>query len=144
MLSRRTAADIAASGQWVYHKQLALVGAMQRAGVQLLAGTDTPAPYVFPGFSLHEELALLVQAGLPPLAALQSATRNPAQYLGLLDRLGTVEQGKFADLVLLDANPLDEISNTKKIAAVVVGGNLFTQEALQMLLAHVEAAANKM
>lgn len=143
MLRGRTAADIAASGQWVYQKRLALVGVMHREGVRLLAGTDTPAPYVFPGFSLHEELELLVQAGLTPLEVLQSTTRNPAQYLGMLDRLGTVEQAKFADLVLLDANPLDEISNTKKIAAVVVGGKLFTKDALQTLLANVEAAASK-
>lgn len=143
MLRGRTAADIAASGQWVYQKQLAFVGAMHRVGVRFLAGTDTPAPYVFPGFSLHEELELLVQAGLTPLEALQTTTRNPAQYLGVLDRLGTVEQGKIADLVLLDANPLEEIGNTKKIASVIVGGKLFPKEALQTLLANVEAAAHK-
>ncbi len=139
----RWPAEIRPGSRVVYQKQLAVIGAMHKAGVQLLAGTDTAAPYIFPGFSLHEELELLVQAGLPLLAALQSATRNPAQYFGMIERLGTVEQGKIADLVLLDANPLEEVSNTKRIAAVVVGGRLFTKDALQRLLANVEDAANK-
>lgn len=78
-----------------------IVGAMHRAGVKFLAGTDTPNPYVFPGFSLHDELALLVKAGFTPMEALQAATRNPAEYLGRLDSLGTIEESKIADLVLL-------------------------------------------
>jgi len=127
----------------VYQQQVAVVGAMHKAGVRLLAGTDTAGPYIFPGFSLHEELELLVQAGLTPLEALQTATRNPAQYFGMSERFGTIQQEKVADLVLLDANPLEEISNTKKIAAVVVGGKLFTKDALQQMLANVEAAANQ-
>ncbi len=69
---------------------------MRHAGVELMAGSDVGFPYVFPGFSIHNELALLVQAELTPMEALQAATRNPARYLGLLDSLGTVEKGKVA------------------------------------------------
>lgn len=127
----------------VLQKHLELVGSMRRAGVELLAGTDSGYPYCFPGFSLHDELALLIKAGLTPMEALQAATRNPAKYLGLLDSLGTVEKGKMADLVLLEANPLQDIGNTQKIAAVVVGGRLILQASLRTMLADVAAAASK-
>jgi len=125
----------------LYEKHLAIVGAMSRAGVGLLAGTDTTGvTYCFPGFGLHDELALFVQAGLSPMQALQTATYNPAKCLGKLDSMGTVERGKVADLVLLDANPLQDISNTQKIATVVVGGKIFQRAALRKMLAQVEAA----
>ncbi len=101
---------------------LRIVGKMNAAGVPIMAGTDTAAPFVFPGSSLHEELALLVQAGLTPMQALQAATKLPAEFLGKLQTQGTVEGGKFADLVLLDANPLDDIHNTQKIRAVILRG----------------------
>jgi imidazolonepropionase-like amidohydrolase len=116
---------------------------MHRAGVPLLAGTDAPNPYVYPGFSLHEELELLVQAGLSPLEALQTATVNPAKFLGKERELGTIEKGKLADLVLLDANPVEDISNTQRISAVVVNGRYLPRERIQALLAEVEAVANK-
>ena len=77
------------------------------------------------------------------MEAVQAATRNPAKFLGALDRLGTVEKGKLADLVLLDANPLEEISNTRRIAAVVVNGRYLPKEALRKLLAEAEAAAKR-
>ncbi len=122
-------------------KHLAIVGAMRRAGVGLLAGTDTtPMAYCFPGFGLHDELAMFVQAGLSPMEALQTATYNPAKCLGKLDSMGTVERGKVADLVLLEADPLEDISNTRKIAAVVVGGKIFDKAALQKMLEQVEVA----
>jgi imidazolonepropionase-like amidohydrolase len=120
-------------------KHLAIVGAMRDAGVGLLAGTDTDMP----GLDLQDELAVFVQAGLSPMEALQTATYNPAKCLGKLDSMGTVERGKVADLVLLDANPLQDISNTQKIAAVVVGGKIFDKSALQKMLAQVEATAKK-
>lgn len=113
------------------------------AGVKLLAGTDTPQPFVFPGFSLHDELGLLVRAGLTPLEALQTATINPAEFFGMQGALGTVEKGKVADLVLLDANPLENIANTKRIAAVIANGRLFDRVALDALLQHVEAALKR-
>ena len=122
----------------IYERSLEEVGKMHRAGVALLAGTDTPFPFCFPGFSVHDELALLVEAGLTPMEALQTATRNPARYLDRLADLGTVEKGKFADLVLLDANPLDEIKNTQRIAAVIVRGKLLPQATLRKMLTDLE------
>jgi imidazolonepropionase-like amidohydrolase len=136
-------AEDRARAKRVFQKQLEVVGMMKRAGVRFVAGTDTANPYVFPGFSLHDELALLVWAGFTPMQALQSATRDAAQYLGLLDSLGTIEKGKMADLVLLDANPLSEISNTRKINAVVLGGKLIPKQELDKMLADVEAAVGK-
>jgi imidazolonepropionase-like amidohydrolase len=123
-------------------KEDALVAEMQRAGVGILAGTDDANPYVLPGFGLHDELTLLVKAGLTPMEALRAATFNPAKFLGLSGSLGTVERRKRADLVLLDANPLADISNTKKIAAVIAGGRYLPRESLDKILADVEAAAN--
>jgi len=123
----------------IYERLLGLVGEMQRAGVGILAGTDPPARGVFPGFSLHDELVLLVRAGLTPMEALQAATRNPARFLGKLDSWGTIERGKLADVVLLDANPLENIHNTRGIAAVVLGGRLIPRPELQTMLDRVEA-----
>jgi imidazolonepropionase-like amidohydrolase len=123
-------------------KELEVVNAMHRAGIPFLAGTDTSSGvYVFPGFSLHEELQRFVAAGFTPMEALQTATLNPARFLGMQDRLGTIEKGKLADMVLLDANPLDDIRNTQKIAAVVVNGRYFSRADLDKMLAGVEAAA---
>jgi imidazolonepropionase-like amidohydrolase len=116
---------------------------MNSAGVRLMAGTDSPAPYVFPGSSLHEELALLVQAGLTPMQALQSATKNPAEFLGILKDQGTIEPQKFADLLLLDANPLIDTRNTQKIRAVILHGNLLDRSALDHLLSIEQSFASQ-
>ena len=124
-------------------RRLEIVGQMNRTGVGLLAGTDFNNAYVFPGFSLHEELEEFVKAGLSPLEALQTATINPAKFLGKEKELGTVEKGKLADLVLLDADPLQNIGNTQKISAVVANERLLDRKALDGLLAKAEAAANK-
>jgi imidazolonepropionase-like amidohydrolase len=118
-----------------------LVGKINRAGVPLMAGTDCPNPYVYPGFSLHDELGLLVHAGLTPAEALRTATINPARFLGLTDSLGVVATGKVADLVLLDGNPLEDIANTKRIRAVIQGGHLLDRRALDGLLARAKALA---
>jgi imidazolonepropionase-like amidohydrolase len=126
-----------------FRNRLETVLAMHRAGVKMLAATDAWLWYVFPGFSLHDELELFVLAGLSPMEALQTATRNPAIYLNLLDTVGTVEERKKADLVLLDANPLENISNTKKINAVVVNGRLFPRALLDKMLMDVERDANR-
>jgi imidazolonepropionase-like amidohydrolase len=116
---------------------------MYHAGVQLLAGTDMPEPYTIPGFSLHQELELLVQAGLSPIDALRTATINPAKFLGKENELGTVEKGRIADLVLLDANPLENISNTRKIFAVITNGRLLERKDLDELLNKVKGSAAK-
>lgn len=113
--------DAAARAQ-DFERQLHTVAAMHRAGVKLLAGSDTPNPYVFPGSSLHDELELLVRAGLTPADALRCATIRPAEFLNRLDRSGTVAVGKDADLVLLDADPLLRPGNTRRIAAVILKG----------------------
>jgi hypothetical protein len=113
---------------------------LSKAGVRLLAGTDTPQPFVFPGFSLHEELELLTRSGLTAAEALRTATYNPAQFLGATDSLGTVAKGKVADLVLLDANPLVDIRNTRRISAVIANGRLFDRPALDQLLNRVQTA----
>jgi imidazolonepropionase-like amidohydrolase len=123
-------------------KELEVVKAMHKAGIPFLAGTDTPpGVYVFPGFSLHEELQRFVAAGFTALEALQTATLNPAKFLGMEDRLGSIEKGKLADLVLLDANPLEDIRNTQKIAGVVVNGRYLSRADLDKMLAEVEKAA---
>ncbi|MBW3570078.1 MAG: amidohydrolase family protein [Gemmatimonadetes bacterium] len=120
-----------------------MVGMAQSAGVGILAGTDaSDEAYVFAGSGLHDELALLVDAGLTPLQALQAATLNPARYLQAADTMGTVAAGRVADLVLLDANPLDDIRNTQRIFAVVHRGRLIDAAERERLLriAQEEAA----
>lgn len=118
------------------------VQAMHRAGIAMMAGTDAGGiPLVFPGTSLHEELELLVRdGGLTPLAALQSATRNPPRFFGRSQELGTVAAGRVADLVLLDANPLLDIRNTRKVAGVVLDGRWLDRDALHDQIEKVEKA----
>jgi imidazolonepropionase-like amidohydrolase len=121
--------------------ELALVRRLHAGGVAFLAGTDTPAGVdVIPGPSLHHELQRFVDAGLTPLAALQTATINPARFLGRAD-LGTVEPGKLADLVVLDRNPLADIANTRAIAAVVLAGRYLSRDELDGILRDVATAA---
>lgn len=121
-----------------------LVGDMHRAGVEFLAGTDANGLNpVFPAFGLHRELELLVASGLTPLEALQCATRNPARYFGQAGQGGTIEIGKAADLVLLNADPLADIRNTERIEAVVMRGRYFSREDLDGLLAQVAVLAAK-
>jgi hypothetical protein len=111
-----------------------LVGFMFKASVPMMAGTDAMNPFCFPGFSLHDEMALLVESGLTPLAALQAATLNPAQFLGRGDEMGTISAGKRANLVLLDADPLADIHNTTKVRAVWLDGKFFDRASLDQML----------
>ena len=98
---------------------------MHKAGVQIMAGSDFSDWGTVPGIDLHNELALLVEAGFTPLEALQSATLNPAKFLGKTDGFGTIQVGRTADLVLVDMNPLEDISHTRKIHALVLRGKFF-------------------
>jgi Amidohydrolase family len=136
----KTAADYEV-GRRTLRKQYEVVGAMNRAGVRIIAGTDVLNPFVFPGFSLHDELALLVEAGMTPAQALRAATGGAAEFMGRND-VGMVKRGNLADLVLLDASPLENIRNTTRIAAVVTNGRLYDRAALDRLLADAEKVAN--
>jgi imidazolonepropionase-like amidohydrolase len=126
-----------------YQEELAIAREYHREGVSILGGTDAGGPpFVIPGFDLHNELIALVDAGFTPLEALQSVTLNAAQFLGRADEFGIVANGKAADLVLLDANPLDDIHNTQKIRAVIVQGKYLDRAALDALLAHAKESAS--
>jgi len=120
-----------------------VVGGMFRAGVPMMAGTDAMNPYCFPGFSLHDELRLMVESGLTPLAALQAATVNPAKFMGRSAELGTVEPGRIANLVLLGADPLADIHNTAEIRAVWLEGAYFDEPSLAQLLQRAKQQASK-
>lgn len=125
----------------LFRHRSALAVEMYHAGVPLLAGSDDATPGLVPGFALHDELVELVKAGLTPMQALQSATIEPARYLGWSDSLGTVRQGRLADLVVLDADPLHDIANTQKIHSVMVRGRLLTPQDRQRMFAEIAAAA---
>ena len=143
---RRESLEHEAAPDFALRKQmsgrlLVLVGKMNAAGVGILAGTDTGAPNVFPGFSLHEDLFHFTEAGLRPLQALQAATAKPAEFLHRSETQGTIAVGQRADLVLLDANPLDDIRNTQKIRAVILQGKYLDRADLDAMLAKVERFA---
>lgn len=111
-----------------------MVGKINKEEIPIMAGTDCPIFYQPPGRSLHQELVVLVQSGLTPLEALRTATINPARYFGLQNELGSVDENKWADLVILDANPLDDINNTRKIQAVIKQGKYYSREDLDQIL----------
>jgi imidazolonepropionase-like amidohydrolase len=121
-----------------YRKQIEriyrLVSLATRTRIEVLAGTDTGDPYTIPGATLHDELEQLVAAGMTPHQALQAATIVPARFLEWDEQMGTIEKGKVADLVMLDANPLEDIRNTRKIAAVFARGRYFSRRDLDALL----------
>jgi hypothetical protein len=108
-------------GEWARF----LTGRMHQRGVPIGAGTDTPIFLSIPGYSLHEELEQLVASGLSPLEALRAATVRPAEFFGIENDIGTVDPGKRADFVLLDADPLADIRNTRRIHGVVSKGRFF-------------------
>ena len=135
-------ADRAMRNLHEFHEQLTRM--LVEGGVTILAGTDTGSFYRLPGFALHDELALLVEAGLSPLQALRAATLNPALYFDRRGDLGTVEPGKLADLVLLDADPLEDISNTTRISAVIADGELYDADAIDGLLSDVLESARRL
>jgi hypothetical protein len=120
-----------------------LIKALHAGGAGLLLGSDAPQIYNVPGFSIHRELELLVAAGLTPYQALETGTRNVAVFFGTLSRTGTIETGKRADLVLLDANPLADVRNTTRRAGVMLGGRWLPKETIDARLnAIAKAVAN--
>ena len=123
-----------------FDKSLALIRKMRSFGIKFMAGTDMPDPPQA-GFTLHEELSLLVKGGLTPLEALQAATLNPAKFFDRTGSIGTVKKGNVSDLVLLAASPLIDVNNTRKIEAVILKGRLIDRMSLDKLLAGVEAAS---
>jgi len=120
-----------------------LVRWMHKAGIKFMAGTDVPNPYSLPGFSMHDELGLFVEAGLTPFDALKTATVNPAVFMGMADSLGTIQKGNNADLVLLNANPLENIHNTKRIYGVIVNGKYLSRKVLDKMLTDAAELAKK-
>ncbi len=116
-----------------------LINALEEGGANLLLGSDAPQWYNVPGFSLHRELALLVGAGLTPYQALVTGTRNVARFIGEEERFGTVEVGRRADLILLEANPLANIANVQRRAGVMINGRWLSEERIQAGLAAIAA-----
>jgi cytosine/adenosine deaminase-related metal-dependent hydrolase len=122
---------------------LEILKSAHAAGVPILAGSDGPDPFIFPGFSLQDELEWLVKSGFTPAEAIQAATLKPAEFVGKVDQYGVVEPGHAADMVLLEANPLEDIRNTRKIAGVVLGGKYYSRSELDGMLARLAALASK-
>lgn len=129
-MPRNVPAEQVALGQPLFERRVAMTGALARAGVPLLTGTDAPLTRSMPGLAVHDELAFLVKAGLTPAQALRAGTWEPARYFAATDSLGTVAAGKVADLVLLEGNPLANIANTRRIVGVIAGGKYWDRPQL--------------
>ena len=134
MLTRYRTPEYIAMRKRQYAMMMEQIPKAQALGVRFLAGTDITIPYTYPGFSLHDELKLFVDAGLTPMQALETATTNPALLLGLSKTWGKIEPGYVANLVLLNADPLIDIQNTRKIDGVIVNGKLLDRTRLDQLL----------
>ena len=128
---------IRASAQRTLETRRKLIRALHAGGAGLLLGSDAPQIYNVPGFSIHRELEALVAAGLTPYQALETGTRNVAVFFGTSDRTGTVEEGKRADLVLLDGNPLTDIRNTGRRSGVMLRGRWLPQTEIESRLARI-------
>jgi imidazolonepropionase-like amidohydrolase len=133
--------DFVKSERVQYLFELSLIGKMNEKGVKFIAGTDFPNPFVFPGFSLHDELSLMVKGGMPALNVLRSATINPAIFMNKKADFGSVEAGKLASLILLNKNPLEDIENTKTIETVIVRGKVYSRKALDLMLEQAKSNA---
>ncbi|MCE7995610.1 MAG: amidohydrolase family protein [Roseivirga sp.] len=126
-----------------FRLQLSLMGKLANKGVKIIAGTDYPNPYCFPGFSLHDELELMVEGGMTTLQALQAATINAAIFQKKESQFGTVTSGKTASLVLLNANPVDDINHTREIEKVILRGKVHNRAALDAMLEQAKKAVGR-
>jgi hypothetical protein len=142
-LANKTSGDFQLRARLV-EASLKAVGDMHAVGIPMMAGTDSTAPNLVPGFALNDSIADLVRAGLTPMEALRAATSKPAEFLGRSGEQGTIAFGQRADLVLLDANPLEDIHNTEKIHAVILKGKFLDRATLDALLIHAAEFAAKM
>ena len=118
-----------------------MVSGLNKARVPLMVGTDLTVPGIFPGYSVHEEMAIWQEAGIPPAEVLRGATLVPAQFMGLGDRLGSISEGKSASMVLIRANPLEDIRNAEQIEGVFLLGRYFSRKDLDRLLAEAKDLA---
>jgi len=126
-----------------YEKVKTLVPLLHKAGVMIIAGTDSGYlnSFVYPGQALHEELILFVEAGLSPLQALQASILNGPKYLNVEEKFGSLDSGKSADVLILNQNPLDNITATQDIYTVILKGKVFDRKALDSLLQTVRNKA---
>lgn len=119
---------------YIWQNWALIVKDLNQAGVQLMVGTDLMVPGIIPGYAVHQEMAIWQDAGIPPADILRSATLLPAEFMGLAERLGSIGEGKTASMVLLKANPLEDIKNAQQIESVFLRGQYFNREALDRLL----------
>jgi imidazolonepropionase-like amidohydrolase len=132
------------TGPRVIELRRKILKGLRDAGAPIVLGTDSPQSFSVPGFSIHREMQVMAAAGLTPFEILQSGTRNVAVYFNTLAETGTIEQGKRADLILLEANPLQDIANVKRRLGVVVAGRWIPETEIQQRLEKLAAAAPKM
>jgi imidazolonepropionase-like amidohydrolase len=129
------------SGDQVMVIRRKMLRALHDAGARVALGTDSPQSFSVPGFSIHREMPIMVECGFTPFEVLQSGTRAPAEYFGALSEFGTVEVGRRADLILLEANPLQNVANVSRRAGVMVRGRWLPETEIQERLAKIAAAA---
>lgn len=132
------------TGARVIELRRKMLKGLRDAGAKIALGTDSPQVFSVPGFSIHREMQLMVAVGFTPFEVLQSGTRNVAEYFGTLSETGTLEQGKRADVILLDANPLTDISNVARRAGVIVAGRWLPEREIRERLERLAAAAARM
>ena len=127
---------------FIWQNWVKMVAGLDNAGVPLMVGTDLMVPGIIPGYSVHEEMVIWQDAGIPAADILRSATIVPAKFMGLGERLGSISEGKTASFVLIQANPLDDISNAQKIESVFLRGQYYSRNDLNRLLVEAKQLAH--